>query len=101
MSAIYLPANTITIEHILPQTPSDRSQWKEDFTDVEREMWTDKLGNLILLFRRKNSSQENAVYVDKKKCYFQNRINPFLNSIAVIIANDKWTMRELQTNQDR
>lgn len=101
MSTIYSPANTISIEHILPQTPSGTSQWEKDFTDVEREMWTDKLGNLILLSRRKNSSQGNADYFDKKKRYFRNNINAFQNSIAVIGANDKWTMKELQTNQER
>ena len=64
-------------------------------------MWTDRLGNLILLSRRKNSSQGNANYIDKKKRYFQNNVNAFLNSVAVIGTNDKWTMRELQTNQER
>ena len=61
---------TISIEHILPQTPPDTSQWKNDFTDVEREEWTNKLGNLVLISRRKNSSQGNKEYIDKKTKYF-------------------------------
>ena len=40
-------------------------------------------------------------YIDKKKRYFQNNVNAFPNSVAVIGTNDKWTMSELQTNQER
>jgi len=29
--------------------------WKKDFTDKEREEWTHKIGNLVLISRRKNS----------------------------------------------
>lgn len=101
MSTIYLPSNTISIEHILPQTPTDGSKWKQDFTETDCETWMDKLGNLLLLSRRKNSSQGNADYTEKKNRYFKNNINVFPNSIAVIGGNDSWTIDELQANQDR
>lgn len=47
----------ISVEHVLPQTPESNSQWCRDFTLEERATWTDRLGNLVLLSRRKNSSQ--------------------------------------------
>ena len=46
----------LSIEHVLPQTPADGSAWLEWFPDAEeRELWTHKLANLVLLSRRKNT----------------------------------------------
>ncbi|PKA97792.1 uncharacterized protein with ParB-like and HNH nuclease domain [Flavobacteriaceae bacterium MAR_2009_75] len=47
----------MTVEHVLPQTPNGDSQWNMDFTKEEKEEWTHKLGNLVLISRRKNSGQ--------------------------------------------
>jgi len=90
---------TMSVEHILPQNPSDTSQWKKDFTDDERENWTDKLGNLVLISKRKNSSQGRLDFKDKKDKYLQKNIETFSNSIRVITKNDQWTPVTLQNNQ--
>ena len=46
---------TITVEHVLPRNPERNSQWLKDFPDEEeREEWTEKLANLVLLSRTKN-----------------------------------------------
>ena len=42
---------TLSVEHVLPQTPEDSSQWKRDFTDEQRKIMTDELGNLVLITR--------------------------------------------------
>ena len=62
---------TISIEHILPQNPNDNSKWKVDFTDVDRENWTNKIGNLVLISRRKNSAQGNRPVGKQKQCLEQ------------------------------
>ncbi len=49
----------ISVEHILPQNPDKGSQWVKDFNDAEREDWLHRLGNLMLLSRRKNTSLGN------------------------------------------
>jgi hypothetical protein len=64
----------ISIEHILPQTPQEDSLWRKDFTEEQRTEWTNRLGNLVLISRRKNSSQGNKDYVDKKLKYFKNNL---------------------------
>ena len=47
----------ITVEHVLPQRPAAGSRWMEWFADdEEREQWTHRLANLVLLSRRKNAS---------------------------------------------
>ena len=66
-----IPQAIASIEHILPRNPSADSQWVKDFSAAEREEWTNKLGNLVLISRRKNTSQGNRDYVEKKEKYFE------------------------------
>lgn len=60
----------ITVEHVLPQKPSLDSEWTRNFSDDEREEWTSKLGNLVLLSGRKNSKARNYEFIIKKETYF-------------------------------
>lgn len=89
----------ITAEHILPQTPKDDSQWKIDFSDQEREYWTNKIGNLVLISRIKNSSQGRRDFSDKKTKYFKNNIELFRNSLRIYNNYNKWTPVEIDKNQ--
>lgn len=90
--------STISIEHILPQTPKVDSQWLHDFTEEERDYAKDRLGNLVLLSRRKNSSQNNRDYADKKQKYFQGNIELFSNSIRVFQQYSTWTVTDFSKN---
>lgn len=93
-----LPA-TITIEHILPQNPSQTSQWRTDFSDDDREEWTNKLGNLCLISRRKNTAQGNRDYADKKAKYFKNNIELFPSMLKLFNENAEWKLADLQNRQ--
>lgn len=42
-------------------------------TDAERAEWTDKDGNLVLISRRKNTSQGNLDFEKKKTKYFRKK----------------------------
>ena len=86
-----------SVEHILPQTPKDDSRWCIDFTEEQRDEWTDKLGNLVLITRAKNSSQGRLNYADKKMKYFNGSITTCPNSLRVL-QNTHWTMTELAEN---
>jgi uncharacterized protein with ParB-like and HNH nuclease domain len=68
---------TITVEHILPQTPSGDSEWIKIFSEEERKKWTNKLGNLVLLSGRKNSKAQNYDFERKKNVYFKGKSTPF------------------------
>ena len=94
----FSPPETITIEHILPQTPNDASQWVRDFDEQTRDLWTDRLGNLILLSRRKNTSQGNLDYTYKKQKYFSGNIELFSNSVRIFHRFGSWTLADLETN---
>ena len=92
-------SSIISIEHILPQTPSDNSQWKKDFTDEQRETWTDRIGNLALISRRKNSSQGRLDYTDKCKKYFEKNIGAFPSMIKVFKENSEWKLNNIKKRQ--
>jgi uncharacterized protein with ParB-like and HNH nuclease domain len=89
---------SLSVEHILPQNPADTSQWRRDFTDEQRAEWTDRLGNLVLITTRKNTSQGRLDYADKKIRYFEKRINSCPNSLRVLNKYSCWTPEELEEN---
>ncbi len=90
----------ISIEHILPQNPKPSSQWVVDFTEEERLNYTHKIGNLIIIGRRKNSSLGNLDYSQKRDRYFEKNIGSFARSLK--LYNDyptQWNPAEYQQNQ--
>lgn len=92
----------ISIEHVLPQSPPVNSQWLEWFPDEEqREAWTHRLGNLVLLSKRKNSQAQNFDFERKKREYFQRQgISPF--AITTEVLNEKeWSLEALEERQKR
>lgn len=91
----------ISVEHILPQNPKDDSQWKKDFSDEERELWLNKIGNLVLISRRKNSSQGRKDYLEKKEKYFSKNIELFRNSLRVYNNYTVWNPAKLEENQNK
>lgn len=62
-----------TIEHVLPQHPSNESEWVKKWTEEERKYWVNRIANLVPLTRRNNSSAQNYDFDTKKKKYFQTK----------------------------
>lgn len=93
-----IPQAIASIEHILPRNPSADSQWVKDFPAAEREEWTNKLGNLVLISRRKNTAQGNRDYVEKKEKYFKKNIEVFPNSIRIYQNYPEWKLSDLKKN---
>ncbi|MCB2413079.1 DUF262 domain-containing HNH endonuclease family protein [Demequina sp. TTPB684] len=60
----------LSIEHVLPQRPREESVWMANFTDEQRDYWVHRLGNLVLLNRKKNSQAGNYDFDEKKVKYF-------------------------------
>ncbi len=90
---------TLAVEHILPQKPADDSQWVRDSTPEQRVEWTDRLGNLVLITGRKNSSQGRLDYDEKKRRYFDRLIDTCPNSLRVLRSYNRWGPQEFQENQ--
>jgi uncharacterized protein with ParB-like and HNH nuclease domain len=94
------PPETISIEHVLPQTPAAASQWVTDFSEADRETWTNRLGNLILLSRRKNTAQSNLDYSKKKEKYFKKNVELFANSVRIFNTYATWSLSDLKNNHE-
>jgi hypothetical protein len=92
------PAKEITLEHVLPQTPKEDSQWCKDFTLQQREEWTNRLGNLVLISGRKNSGLGRLDFKEKKERYFQKNIETFPNSLRLQKKYSVWTPVEVEVN---
>jgi hypothetical protein len=75
----------ISVEHILPQSPPPGSRWCSDFTQLQRDTWLHRIGNLMLLSRRKNTSLGNLDFANKKTRYFTGRVEPLPNSVRVLV----------------
>ena len=92
--------STITVEHVLPRNPDRDSQWVTDFPDEEdREEWTDKLANLVLLSRTKNSQALNYDFDRKKTAYFQRGGVVTFALTTQVVAESEWTPHVLQKRQ--
>ena len=91
----------ISIEHVLPQNPKEDSEWKTKFSNEDREEWTNKLGNLILLTKRKNSKLSNLEFKDKKKKYIADKMLLFPSVFEVYSNGEDWNIDILKTRQKR
>jgi len=67
--SIVINFETLSIEHILPQTPTD-PYWKDRFAPDDKIKLTNSLGNLSLITVRKNSQAKNYEFKTKIKVYF-------------------------------
>ena len=90
---------TISAEHVLPQHPPANSQWIRDFSLEQRNYWTHRLANLVLISKRKNSRLSNLDFADKKTHYLHSRIDIFYGSKIFVEQNSRWTPIELQARQ--
>lgn len=90
----------VTVEHVLPQNPEPGSEWLTWFPDEEqRAYWVNRLGNLALLTRKKNSAAGNREFGWKKESYFsRNGISPFAITTQVL-ARDQWTPKIVESRQ--
>ncbi|WNC90232.1 DUF262 domain-containing HNH endonuclease family protein [Paraburkholderia sp. FT54] len=87
-SAIFNGFDYISIEHVCPQNPGVGSKWRDMFPGDIHANWVDKLGNLVLLSRRKNSSLSNLEFLEKKKRYFEGSLVSFPNSLRVMLLSE-------------
>lgn len=90
----------ITVEHVLPQTPEEGSDWMADFSDEEREMWTHRLANLVLLNQKKNSEAGRLSFAEKKQKYFTSKHGVAAFALTTqVLSHEIWTPDVLNQRQ--
>lgn len=91
----------ITVEHVLPQSPDQDSQWVRDFTEEEAAAWTHRLGNLLLLNRRANSRAQNFDFDVKKDKYFTSGKGVAVFALTTqVLAEPVWTPDVVERRQE-
>ncbi|HEX5159606.1 MAG TPA: DUF262 domain-containing HNH endonuclease family protein [Ktedonobacterales bacterium] len=90
----------ISVEHVLPQNPVAGSEWVGWFPTAElREEWVHKLGNLVLLSKRKNAQAGNMTFNKKKTTYFtRDGVSPFALTTQVL-RERVWTPQVVERRQ--
>lgn len=99
-AASYDPS-VLTIEHVLPQTVSDNSEWAELWSDEElRRKWVHRIANLVPLNRRRNSQAQNFDFDKKKSAYFSGKrgVSSYVLTTQVLNSS-RWTPEHLQSRQ--
>lgn len=90
----------VSVEHVLPQNPKAGSDWMKWFTPAQREFWTHRLGNLVLLNRTKNASAGNYDFDRKKTQYFTAKYGVASFAITTqVLQQTKWTADILEERQ--
>lgn len=98
-----LKSRIITIEHVLPQTLTD--YWGEDWSEDQHDSWINRIGNLILLSKRKNSQAQNYDFATKKATYFSGRsegagnVTTFPTATNVLGVDGRWTPSVVELRQ--
>ena len=87
-----------TIEHVLPQNPSEDSEWA-NWSLADKDYWTHRLANLVLLSRNKNSSASNWNFKDKKEKYFQHDGATTFALTTPVINEPVWSTATLKRRQ--
>ncbi|SDR90573.1 Protein of unknown function [Formosa sp. Hel1_31_208] len=94
----------VSVEHILPQTPS-KDCWKNvinNFNEKELGIITNSLGNLVPLSMSINASLQNDCFADKKVAKFDSQdkkirmgYNDGSHSEIEVAAHDNWTAQNI------
>ncbi|MFM2172392.1 MAG: hypothetical protein RLZZ54_319 [Cyanobacteriota bacterium] len=117
--SVSLSHRRASIEHVAPQTLS--RDWKAEWNEYDHDELKNKIGNLVLLSRRKNSQAQNYDFKTKKEVYFTGRsrknanddeagkdeagkdetgkVAAFPSVTKVLNAGDRWTPDVVRKNQ--
>lgn len=89
--------NQITIEHVLPQNPKEGC-W-DNWSKEDHQKWVHRLGNLVLLSKKKNSETQNFSFDEKKDKYFKSKTVTFPLTSRVLNTSE-WTVAVVEENQE-
>ena len=91
-AATYDPT-LLTIEHVLPQTVSEGSEWEKLWPDpAERKNWVHRIANLVPLTQKRNSKAQNFDFDTKKTAYFGGKrgVSSYVLT-SMVLNTDAWT----------
>ena len=92
-NSMVLAADQVELEHILPQNPS-HGEWV-DWNEDNREVYTNRIGNMCLLHRSDNVRISNSEFTIKQEAYQNSSI-----ILTKLISDfNEWTISEVNQRQ--
>jgi hypothetical protein len=91
----------LTVEHVLPQTVTESSEWATWWPALEdRSRWVHRIANLVPLNRRRNSQAQNHDFSKKKSAYFSGTsgVSSYVLTTQVL-SQSEWTPELVSTRQ--
>ncbi|MCH9758570.1 MAG: DUF262 domain-containing HNH endonuclease family protein [Proteobacteria bacterium] len=94
-------STVLTIEHVLPQTINENSEWAKLWPDVEKQQkWVHRIANLVPLNKQRNSQAQNYDFERKKSAYFKgdDNVSSYCLTTQVLYTNT-WNEEDLKKRQ--
>jgi len=96
----YFPRN-VTLEHILPQKPGPKSQWRIKFPDQKkRTELSQMLGNFAILSAKVNPKASNFDFHKKREIMFGSSDSNIFPLTAQLVRYNDWTADEIMKRQE-
>lgn len=91
----------LTIEHVLPQTVHPKSNWAKLWpNEDDRNIWLNKIANLVPLTRRHNSQAQNYDFDVKKTSYFTGKNGTTSYALTTqVLGESIWGESEVAARQ--
>lgn len=91
----------LTIEHVLPQTVDPKSNWAKLWpNEDDRNIWLNKIANLVPLTRRHNSQAQNYDFDVKKTSYFTGKNGTTSYALTTqVLGESIWGESEVAARQ--
>jgi len=95
-SKTYFDGNTSSVEHLMPRNLGKLSTIPE----LDHKKWVHRLGNIVLVDRKKNSSLSNKEFHDKKIKY-KGSIENRSNTNYIFMTYSEWNIEAIRENHYR
>jgi hypothetical protein len=97
-SKIYFDSSTSSVEHLMPRKLGGESLL--NVSDLDHKKWIHRLGNIVLVDRKKNSSLSNKEFNDKKMKY-KGSIENRANTNYIFMTYSEWSIETIRENHYR
>ncbi|KAB2848218.1 MAG: DUF262 domain-containing protein [Hyphomicrobiaceae bacterium] len=91
----------LTLEHILPETLSRKSEWRNRFDDRLHQHYWRSIGNMMLVSRDVNLKGRNASFESKLKLYRGDEATRSLAINADVLSVAEWTPQAIEAREER
>ncbi len=96
-SKIYFDKTLSSVEHLMPRKLASNI---ENISDIDHKKWVHRLGNIVLIDRKKNSSLSNKNF-EQKKTKYKGAIENRANTNFIFMTYDNWNIETIRENHHR